>query len=339
MQVTPLESGQLQGTQLDLGQLLHCLGSSEYDISGSRSNQPLTNQSVGQGNTDEMRNMTQIQTSTHPESFQLGAGGLKDKAKFLVKFVPSTMEGTQPPGQNPGRGSQEMTHSQSDTRGVGSSCEVEKAGDKLFRLSMAIQTRQDNVAPGLIRLEETMVTGTDEELHNMVWAKEELRDVGRKLQELEDMETEAWVLTACLQGEVTRTKRSRDWQAWLQQITDKTLVIKKGCWRSQARLPPVIPALTPAATVHLCSRGSRHLEKVKLPHFSGKTEDYYEFKLQFQQLCRGERYTAIIELTQMKQKLPKDAVATIARSNVTRMQHLYGLKPQIMWATFSFFEF
>ena len=50
---------------------------------------------------------------------------------------------------------------------------------------------------------------------------------------------------------------------------------------------------------------------MRLPHFSGSVEDYGEFKGQFQELCRGESYTSVIELAQLRQKLPKDAVALL----------------------------
>ena len=36
------------------------------------------------------------------------------------------------------------------------------------------------------------------------------------------------------------------------------------------------------------SRSTGHVEKVKLPTFSGRQEDFSEFRKQFRELCRGE---------------------------------------------------
>ena len=69
---------------------------------------------------------------------------------------------------------------------------------------------------------------------------------------------------------------------------------------------------TPAVPAAPYTHGSGHLERVKLPHYSGKTEEYAEFKMQFRELCGGEKYPAIIELTELRQKVPKEAVGAIA---------------------------
>ena len=50
---------------------------------------------------------------------------------------------------------------------------------------------------------------------------------------------------------------------------------------------------------------------VKLPEFNGDIEDYSQFKSQFQQLCAGERYSPVIELAQLRTKLPKEGVKAI----------------------------
>ena len=50
---------------------------------------------------------------------------------------------------------------------------------------------------------------------------------------------------------------------------------------------------------------------MKLPQFSGSVEDYGEFKCQFRELCSGENYTGVIELAQLRTKLPRDAVALL----------------------------
>ena len=72
-----------------------------------------------------------------------------------------------------------------------------------------------------------------------------------------------------------------------------------------------------------------HVEKVKLPEFHGNIEDYPEFKSQFQQLCQGEGYSPVIELAQLRSKLPKDAITAIIGQTVPekaweRLDELYG---------------
>ena len=61
----------------------------------------------------------------------------------------------------------------------------------------------------------------------------------------------------------------------------------------------------------VCQRRGGFLERVRLPAFSGSIEDYGKFKVQFVELCLGENYTNMIELSQLRQKLPKEAVALL----------------------------
>ena len=63
--------------------------------------------------------------------------------------------------------------------------------------------------------------------------------------------------------------------------------------------------------------------------FSGKQEEFSEFKTQFRELCQGERYTPVLELAQMKLKLPREALAAISGLRCPdeawlRLEELYG---------------
>ena len=76
-------------------------------------------------------------------------------------------------------------------------------------------------------------------------------------------------------------------------------------------------------------RSSGHVEKVKLPTFSGKQEEFSEFRSQFRELCRGERYTPILEMAQLRLKIPKEALAAISGLQCPeeawkRLEELYG---------------
>ena len=68
---------------------------------------------------------------------------------------------------------------------------------------------------------------------------------------------------------------------------------------------------------------------MKLPQFSGSVEDYGEFKTQFQELCKGEQYTDVIELAQLRQKLPRDALSLLGglsdvKTAWARLDESYG---------------
>ena len=52
--------------------------------------------------------------------------------------------------------------------------------------------------------------------------------------------------------------------------------------------------------------------KVKLPTFSGRQDEFSEFRNHFRELCRGERYTPVLEMAQLRFKLPNEALAAIA---------------------------
>ena len=75
--------------------------------------------------------------------------------------------------------------------------------------------------------------------------------------------------------------------------------------------PAEAPVVVPATVSSGCQRRGGFLERVKLPQFTGSVEDYGEFKCQFRELCSGESYTSVVELAQLRQKLPKDAVALL----------------------------
>ena len=63
--------------------------------------------------------------------------------------------------------------------------------------------------------------------------------------------------------------------------------------------------------------------------FNGRNEDYSEFKLHFQQLCSGEGYPAVIELAQLKHKIPRETQnaihgVTVPETSWSRLNEIYG---------------
>ena len=204
----------------------------------------------------------------------------------------------------------------------------ETARHRLFNLSSAVQGRKLKIAVILGGIEEVMEAHSETSAEALKSIEEVVLDVG-KLSELEQMEQEVWNLLVQQHGQPTRQKRASDWAYWVRQVLSKVGSIRKECLVRKLRVPVLVPVLTPAAVDPALPRGTGHLERVKLPQFSGRPEEYAEFKSQFKQLCGGERYPAIIELTQLRQKIPKEAAAAL--TGLTRpdqawecLDELYG---------------
>ena len=117
---------------------------------------------------------------------------------------------------------------------------------------------------------------------------------------------EVWKLVARLEGPDARHIRAQEWGNWFQQV-----MAKAGSIRGSMAKPAEVAVAAPASEASSCQRRGGFLERVKLPQFSGSVEDYGEFKCQFRELCSGENYTCVIELAQLRTKLPRDAVALL----------------------------
>ena len=178
--------------------------------------------------------------------------------------------------------------------------------DRKFELSAWIRTRRGLIATRLIAVEETIAAAGGPGIISPQWINEELQFVLRTLEDAEKSEMEVWKLIARIDGPESRRHRAEEWGHWFNQV-----MAKAGTIRGSLARPAEIPVAAPTVDVGRCQRGGGFLERVKLPQFSGSVEDYGEFKCQFQELCRGENYTRVIELAQLRQKLPKDAVALL----------------------------
>ena len=178
--------------------------------------------------------------------------------------------------------------------------------DRKFELSAWIRTRRSLIATRLIAVEETIADAGGPGIISPQWINEELQFVLRTLEDAEKSEMEVWKLVARIDGPESRRHRAEEWGHWFNQV-----MAKAGSIRGSLARPAGVPVAAQAVDVGRCQRGGGFLERVKLPQFSGSVEDYGEFKCQFQELCRGENYTRVIELAQLRQKLPKDAVALL----------------------------
>ena len=188
--------------------------------------------------------------------------------------------------------------------------------DRLFELATKIRTRQNMVSARLSSLEAVVERTEDAPSVDQSWICGEERTVLTDLEVAESAEAEVWTLTAALHGPEERSRRAAQWADWHLRVMTRLIAIK----RSGA--PPVRSAHPVVTEAHSCARRGGFLERVKLPTFSGSIEDYAEYKTHFQELCRGEAYTDVIILAQMRQKLPKEALTLI-----------YGLStPAEAWA-------
>ena len=134
---------------------------------------------------------------------------------------------------------------------------------------------------------------------------------------MEDVESEVWILVGKVHGRAAHRTRLEGWKAWTPKVKAEIARLRRLTWKAEERLAPL-----KASGSGVCKGGSGHVEKVKLPSFSGNIEDYAEFKSCFRLLCNGERYSAVLELAQMRTKLPKDAI-----------QAIYGLtSPEEAWS-------
>ena len=181
-----------------------------------------------------------------------------------------------------------------------------RMSDRKFELWAWIRTRRNLVATRLIAVEETIARAGGPGIVSAQWINEELQFVLCTLEDAEKSEMEVWKLVAHSEGPEARCNRADEWGHWFQQV-----MAKAGTIRESLSSPAAVQVAPPAREVVRCQRGGGFLERVKLPQFSGSVEDYGEFKCQFQELCRGENYTCVIELAQLRQKLPKDAVALL----------------------------
>ena len=194
------------------------------------------------------------------------------------------------------------------------------AKDRLFRVKQLVATRSQILSQDLdliiARLPDTYDGPTD-------WVQVEVRMCQQRMTELEELESTAWTEIDQVEGRSSQRLRIEKWRDWLARQTDKTRKIKSWIWGAPAaasgdRVPPDIRP-----------RQIGHVEKVKLPTFSGRQADFTEFRSQFRELCRGERYTPVLEMAQLRTKLPKEALALLVGLQCPeeawkRMEELYG---------------
>ena len=207
--------------------------------------------------------------------------------------------------------------------------------DKFFELDTRVRTRRAAIATKLKSVQDVIEVSARQSSVPVKWVSEQVESAQRALDETEEAEAEVWSMTARLSGPQARRARANEWATWHQRAISIISTVQA----SIAMCPSATAASTTAQapTVGVCQRRGGYLERVKLPSFSGSVEDFGEFRAQFQELCHGENYTDVIELAQLRQKLPKEAVSllvgiTTAAVAWSRLEETYGNKEMQIFA-------
>ena len=193
--------------------------------------------------------------------------------------------------------------------------------DKLFQIKMLVAGRSKTWAQDIAALAQRVKSSTGT---SMRWAEEEVRNLQRQLDDLEQLESSAWKWVAETEGTEVRRDRISRWLVWHERQVEHVRATKKLMWDAEQRAGE-----RSGRDRDDWPRSRGHVEKVKLPTFSGKQEDFSEFRSQFRELCRGEQYTPILEMAQLKQKLPREALAAIGglqcpELSWKRLEEVYG---------------
>ena len=196
-----------------------------------------------------------------------------------------------------------------------------ETSSRLVSVRSVVSSRSGVLSAALATLLTRVLAATGP---NMGWADRELSSLETRLAQLEELEAQVWDLAAHAEGESARRYRMEKWQEWHAMQIARIRRIKEASW-----------ALQQASAVRAedrdgrCGRSAGHVEKVRLPTFSGRHEEFAEFRRQFQELCRGEKYTPVLEMAQLRLKIPKEAVHALGGLQEpddawSRLEEMYG---------------
>ena len=162
-------------------------------------------------------------------------------------------------------------------------------------------------------------------LGRLNWVDNELSACILRLDAIEELESSAWTMIADVEGRTAQTKRMERWKEWHARQAGKICHLKSLSWDAQSRAT----SNAEDRGAHGCHLSRGYVKKVKLPTFSGKQEEFVEFRSQFHELCQGEGYTLILEMAQLRLKLPREAINLIAGLQSPtkawkRLEELYG---------------
>ena len=151
--------------------------------------------------------------------------------------------------------------------------------DDLFQVKMLVAGRSKTWAQDMGALVQRIKASAS---GSMRWAEEEIRTLKAQLDALEQLESSAWKWVAEVEGTEARCNRIGRWLEWHGKQTEHIRSAKKLMWDTEQRSDEEFRRRRGSGT-----RSRGHVEKVKLPTFSGRQEDFAEFRNQFRELCKG----------------------------------------------------
>ena len=150
--------------------------------------------------------------------------------------------------------------------------ETEK--EELERIKTLVAVRSQSLAQDVSELLSRASTASGASVR---WLEQEVKEVKDRIESLEELESTAWSKVGRTEGSTARTLRMTRWKNWKARQTDKVRRAKSLSWEICQR--EVRDDRAGSSTS--CNRSAGHVEKVKLPTFTGKQEDFAEFKSQF----------------------------------------------------------
>ena len=117
--------------------------------------------------------------------------------------------------------------------------------DRLFNLIATTQTRKDKIATKLIGLETVLTANPVSSSSALDYVDMRVAEVSERVEKLEELQREVWVLTARTNGEAAQTSQSLEWRRWIKQVTTKIGTIQEDCLGRRMKAIDVTPVLHP----------------------------------------------------------------------------------------------
>ena len=174
------------------------------------------------------------------------------------------------------------------------------------KISSKIQRNQDRIIAEWSQLELQLERGRSKlcSLDQARFWREEVSRLEDKLSLLEDQYEEE--LAFMVDSEQTKARREGEEavRRLRERFQDAPAKISAMMTSTTARATQSTP------TIH--SRTVSRLERVSLPRFSGRIEDFAVFQHLFVELTQAEDYSDVILMVQLRERIPKEAVALLA---------------------------
>jgi hypothetical protein len=189
--------------------------------------------------------------------------------------------------------------------------------------------RRTDLANELSIIERRMESRSDERDRDEVDDVEnEVKSLRKELNDLSDLEHQVVELSLTVCGQSFSDRRAKDWWGFRGEAMKRIQAVKEENWKS---LNTILKRRKERPRSTSFSGGAHLLEKVRLPTFSGKIEDWADFKSCFNELIQIGNYPALVQIAQLKCKLPTEAIDLITGLDTvdkvwSRLDERYGNK-------------